>query len=110
MNKSPCSSRCGLAAPGPGLRRRRPRGPGGDIIESPLPLTVVYHDSSAARDYILAACPRARQEARYPAGMLGDIQAVTWGYRHRLARFLAGRGSAVTVWQNFRRFLAGSLS
>ena len=37
---------------------------------------VVY--SSAARDYILAAVPSgAAQEARYPAGTLGDIQAVT---------------------------------
>ena len=35
---------------------------------------VVY--SSAARDYILAAVPSgAAQEARYPAGTLGDIQA-----------------------------------
>ena len=36
--------------------------------------------SSAARDYImiLAAVPSgAAQEARYPAGTLGDIQAVT---------------------------------
>ena len=37
---------------------------------------VIY--SSAARDYILAAVPSgAAQEARYPAGTLGDIQAVT---------------------------------
>ena len=39
---------------------------------------IVVH-SSAARDYILAAVPSpgAAQEARYPAGTLGDIQAVT---------------------------------
>ena len=34
-----------------------------------------------ARDYILAAVPSgAAQEARYPAGTLGDIQAVTFRY------------------------------
>ena len=34
--------------------------------------------SSAARDYILAAVPSgAAQESHYPAGTLGDIQAVT---------------------------------
>ena len=37
---------------------------------------VVY--SSAARDYIQAVVPSgAAQEAHYPAGTLGDIQAVT---------------------------------
>ena len=39
--------------------------------------------SSAARDYILAAVPSgAAQEARYPAGTLGDIQAVTAPLHH----------------------------
>ena len=60
MNKSPRSSRCGLAA----LQCTSPYA----YIEG----IVVY--SSAARDYILAAVPSesgAAQEARYPAGTLG---------------------------------------
>ena len=66
-NKSPCSSRCGLAA----LPQR-----GGCIAIAYIEGIVVY--SSAARDYILAAVPTgAAQEARNPAGTLGDIQAVT---------------------------------
>ena len=71
MNKSPCSSHCGLAA--------LPLAAGGDSCDIAIAYIegiVVY--SSAARDYILAAVPSgAAQEARYPAGTLGDVQAVT---------------------------------
>ena len=48
----------------------------GEIVIAYIEGIVVY--SSAARDYIPAAVPSgADQEARYPAGTLGDIQAVT---------------------------------
>ena len=48
----------------------------GEIAIAYIEGIVVY--SSAARDYIPAAVPSgAAQEARYPAGTLGDIQAVT---------------------------------
>ena len=48
----------------------------GDIAIAYIEGIVVY--SSAALDYILAAVPSgAAQEARYPAGTLGDIHAVT---------------------------------
>ena len=63
----PGGSHCGLAIMQWGHRHR-----GIAYIEG----IVVY--SSAARDYIPAAVSSgAAQEARYPAGTLGDIQAVT---------------------------------
>ena len=66
-NKSPCSSHCGLAALQRGHRHRLHRR-----------YCCLFFGRSGLDDYILAAVPSgAAQEARYPAGTLGDIQAVT---------------------------------
>ena len=61
MNKSPCSSRCGLSS-GPAAAR-------GLTVTSPRAIAyiegiVAYYDFSAARDYILAAVPSARVRPR----------------------------------------------
>ena len=85
MNKSPCPSRCCLAA-----KQLR------DITIAYIEGIVVY--SLAVRDYIPVAVPRgAAQEARYPVGTLGDIQAVT------VAKVSIGEGRG---WA--RRFRPGS--
>jgi hypothetical protein len=67
MNKTPCSTRCCIAAL--------------QLVFSHLlhyEGILLYSQASAALDYIPAAVPSgAVQEARCPAGTLGDIQAVT---------------------------------